>query len=156
MITANVLIEHQFDLSATRNPPTPPSGWADSEVYLRASLVARDKTTSAVIPTPDLLPGKPLNSVSLQPDLVGPAYTTVPGGRQISPGTSWQGGSPTLNIAFEPGGPLPPNARCEISITCLIVSDAAGAKGDARYGYACVADTRAYGKFSSIDCWLFS
>jgi hypothetical protein len=156
LITANLLIEHQFDLSATRNPPTPPSGWADSEVYLRAALVARDKTTSAVIPTPDLLPWKPLNSVSLQPYLVGPGYTTVPGGRQISPGTSWQGGSPTLNIAFEPSGPLPPNARCEISITCLIVSDAAGAQGEARYGYSCVADTRAYGKFSSIDCWLFT
>ena len=156
LITANVLIEHQFTLSATRNPPTPPSGWADSEVYLHASLIARDKTTLAVIPTPDLLPSKPLNSVSLQPDLVGPGYTTVPGGRQISPGTSWQGGSPTLSIAFEPSGPLPPNARCEISIICLIVSDAAGAKGEARYGYSCVADTRAYGKFSSIECWLFT
>jgi hypothetical protein len=158
LITANVLLEHQFSLSATRNAPpsTNISGWADSEVYLRALVTARDKTTSAVIPTLDLLPWKPLNMVSLQPGLGGPGYTTVPGGRQVSPGTSWQGGSPTLNIAFEPGGPLPPNARCEITMTCLIVSDAAGAKGEARYGYACIADTRAYGKFSSIECWLFT
>lgn len=157
LMTANILLEHQFTLSATRNlPPTDTSGWADSEIYLRAFVTARDKKTSALLPTPDLLPWKPLNTVSLEPGLVGPGYTTVPGGRQISPGTSWQGGSSTLNIAFEPAGQLPPNARCEITVTCLIVSDAAGAKGEARYGYACVSDTRAYGKFSSIECWLFT
>ena len=158
LITANLLLEHQFALSATRNNPlsTDTSGWADSQIILRALVSARDKTTSAVIPTLDLLPRKPLNSVSLQPGLGGPGYTTVPGGTQISPGTSWEGGSSTLNLAFEPGGPLPPNARCEITVTCLITSDAAGTKGEARYGYACVADTRAYGKFSSIDCWLFT
>lgn len=158
LLTANVLLEHQFALSATRNAPpsTNTSGWADSEIYLRGFVTARDKTTSALIPTLDLLPWKPLNMVSMQPGLVGPGYTTVPGGRQISPGTSWQGGSPTLNIAYKPDGPLPPNARCEITMTCLIVSDAAGAKNEARYGYACVADTRAFGKFSSIECWLFA
>jgi hypothetical protein len=158
LMTANVLLEHQFALSATRKSPpsTDTSGWADSEIYLRAFVTARDKTTSAPIPTLDLLPWKPLNMVSLQPGLVGPAYTTVPGGRQVAPGTSWQGGSPTLNIAYKPEGPLPPNARCEITMTCLIVSDAAGAKNEARYGYACIADTRAFGKFSSIECWLFT
>ena len=158
LLTANVLLEHQFALSATRNAPpsADTSGWADSEIYLRAFVTARDKTTSALIPTLDLLPWKPLNMVSMQPGLVGPGYTTVPGGRQISPGTSWQGSSPTLNIALNSDGPLPPNARCEITMTCLIVSDAAGAKNEARYGYACVADTRAFGKFSSIECWLFT
>jgi hypothetical protein len=158
LMTANVLLEHQFTLSATRNAPPSAntSGWADSEIYLRAIVTARDKTTSALLPTPDLLPWKPLNMVSLQPGLAGPGFTTVPGGRHISPGTSWQGGSSALNIAFDPGGALPPNAPCEITMTCLIVSDAAGAKGEGRYGYACVADTRAYGKFSSIECWLFT
>jgi hypothetical protein len=158
LITANVLLDHRFSLSATRNaPPSTPSGWADSGVYLEALVTARDKTTSAVIPTLDLVPRwKPLYSVSLEPGLGGPGYTTVPGGVQISPGTSWQDSSPTLNIAFEPGGPLPPNARCEITVICLIVSDAAGAKGEDRYGYACIADTRANGKFCSIECWLFT
>jgi hypothetical protein len=158
LLTANVLLEHQFTLSATRNSPpsADTSGWADSEVYLRAFVTARDKTTLAPLPTPDLLPWKPLNMVSLQPGLGGPSYTTIPGGRHISPGTSWQGGSATIHIAFEPGGPLPPNARCDITMTCLIVSDAAGAQGEARYGYACVADTRAFGKFSSIELWLFT
>ncbi len=158
LVTANVLLEHQFTLSATRNlpPSANTSGFADSEIYLRPLVIARDKKTSAVLPTPDLLPWKPLHMVSLEPGLVGPGYTTVPGGRHISPGTSWQGSSATANIAFEPSGPLPPNARCEITMTCLIVSDAAGAKNEAHYGYACVADTRAYGKFSSIECWLFT
>ena len=157
LVTANVLLEHQFTLSATRTgpPSANTSGWADSQIYLRALVTARDKTTSALLPTPDLLPWKPLNDVSLQPGLAGPPYTT-PGGRHISPGTSWQGGSSTVNIAFDPSGPLPPNARCEITLTCLIVSDAAGAQGEAHYGYASVADTRAYGKFSSIELLLFS
>ncbi len=157
LVTANLLLEHQFTLSATRNgpPSANTSGWADSQIYLRALITARDKTTSALLPTPDLLPWKPLNDVSLQPGLGGPAYTT-PGGRHISPGTSWQGGSSTVNIVFDPGGPLPPNARCEITVTCLIVSDAAGSQGEAHYGYACVADTRAYGKFSSVELLLFT
>ena len=156
LITANVLLEHQFTLSATRNhpPSANTSGWADSDVYLRAFVTARDKTTSAPLPTPDLFPWKPLNSVSLQPGLAGPGYSTL--SRQIMPGTSWQGGSATLNIAFQPEGALPPNAKCEITVSCLIVSDAAGAQGESHYGYACVADTRAFGKFSSIECWLFS
>ena len=157
VMTANVMLEHQFTLSATRNtPPSNTAGWADSEIHMRAFVIARDKKTSAPLPAPELLPWKPLNMVSLEPGLVGPGYTTAPGGRHISPGTSWQGGSPTLTIAFEPSGPLPPNARCEITVTCSIVSDAAGARGEARYGYACVADTRAYGKFSSIECWMFT
>ena len=157
LIAANILLEHQFALSASRNNPLSPntSGWADSEVYLRAFVSARDKTTSAQLPTPDLYPWKPLSMVSLQPDLGGPGYTT-PGGRQISPGISWQGGSPTLNIAFDPNGPLPPNAKCEITVTCLIGSDAAGAKNESRYGYSCIADTRAFGKFSSIELLLFT
>ena len=156
LITANVLLEHQFTLSATRNhpPSTNTSGWADADIYLRAFVVARDKTTSAPLPTPDLLPWKPLNSVSLQPGLGGPGYSTL--SRQIMPGTSWQGGSPTLNIAFQPEGPLPPNAKCEITVSCLIISDAAGAQGETHYGYSCVADTRAYGKFSSIELLLFT
>jgi len=157
MVTANMLLEHQFTLSATRNAPPSgeTSGFADSEIYLRPLVIARDKTTSAVLPTLDLLPWKPLNMVSLVPGLGMPAYTT-PGGRHLSPGTSWQDSSSTVAIAYEPSGPLPPNARCEITMTCLIVSDAAGAKNESRYGYACTADTRAYGKFSSIECWLFT
>ena len=156
LITANLLLEHQFTLTATRNmPQANTAGWADSEIHLRALVTARDKASSALLPTPDLLPWKPLNTVSLSPGLVGPAYTT-PGGRHISPGTSWQGGSSTVHIAFDPGGPLPPNARCDITLTCLIVSDAAGAKNETSYGYACIADTRAFGKFSSIELLLFT
>jgi hypothetical protein len=157
LVTANLLLEHQFTLSATRNAPPSgnTAGYADSEIYLRAFVTARDKTTLAPLPIPDLLPWKPLNMVSLTPGLGGPGYTT-PGGRHISPGTSWQGGSSTVHIVFDPGGPLPPNARCDITMTCLIVSDAAGAKNEASYGYACVADTRAFGKFSSIELLLFT
>ena len=56
----------------------------------------------------------------------------------------------------QPGGILAPNARCEIKLTCLIIRDAMGVKNETGFGYSCVADTRAFGKFSSMESLLFT
>jgi hypothetical protein len=155
-LTANFLLDHQYQLSASINPAFQPgfptTTYPDSvDIDLMFDIHIRNKNGASIFD-----PGatKRIKRAELHPDSSLPRY--VAGTQDIASGSSMQGSAVAVPISFEHTISVPANCRVQVGAISAAFVVAGGYRGGETHRYLGVADGRASGQVTSIEAMVFT
>jgi hypothetical protein len=156
MLTANFLLDHQYQLSASINP----AFQSASSTLITPDLVDIDlmfdihirSQSGASIFDPGAT--KRIKRAELHPDRSLPRY--VAGTQDIASGSSMQGSDVAVPVSFEHTISVPANCRVQVGAVAAAFVVAGGYRGSETSRYLGIADGRASGQVTSIEAMVFT
>jgi hypothetical protein len=153
-LTANFLLDYQYQLSARLNPAFQAAKTADENISVKLDLYLDiDIKTLSGSPLSRAGALKPIKHAEIQPGSTLPPF--IAGTKEIVPGNSLQGGELAIPVTFEHIFAAPANSRVRVGVTVGPFVTATGYSGSKDYRHLGNADGRAFGQVTSVEAILF-
>jgi hypothetical protein len=153
-LTANYLLDYQYQLSASLNPAFQGPTSATEEISVTLDLLLHiDIRTMSGVQLSNAGALKRVKHAKLQPGSTLPPF--IAGTEEIVPGNQLQGGELAVPIAWDYTFQAPANCRVRVSVIVAPFVTATGYKGSKDYRHLGIADGRASGQITSVQAMLF-
>jgi hypothetical protein len=146
-----VLLDYQYQLSASSNPAFQPGANAIS-TYISFQL---DLLIDVEIQNAPAGRGiKRIKHAELQPESTLPPY--IAGTEEIVSGTSLHGSEISVPVIWDYDISVPSHSRVDIGVICAPFVIATGYRGSHDYKYLGIVDGRASGQVTSVQALVFT
>jgi hypothetical protein len=155
-LTANVLLDYQYQLSANSNPAFQPGAAAISTyISFQLDLLIDVEIQNAA---GDLLYSsraiKRIKHAELKPESTLPPY--IAGTEEIVSGTSLHGSEISVPVIWDYDNSVPSHSRVHLGVICAPFVIATGYRGSHDYKYLGIVDGRASGQVTSVQALVFT
>jgi hypothetical protein len=153
-LTANYLLDYQYQLSASLNPAFTAATSATEEISVTLDLLMDiDIRTMSGVQLSIARTLKRIKHAKLMPGSTLPPF--IAGTEEIVPGNQLQGSEFAIPISWDYTFQAPANCRVRVSVFVAPFVTATGYKGSKDYRHLGIADGRASGQITSVQATLF-
>lgn len=155
VLTSNVLLDYQYQLSANLNPAFQLALSATEAISVKIDLLLDiDVRTLSGVPLARASALKPVKYAELQPNSTLPPF--VSGYQEIVPGNNLQGSALGVPVTWEHTFSAPANCRVRVGVIVAPFVTATGYRGSKFHRHLGIADGRASGEVTSVQAMLFT